>query len=395
MFVLVLGAPVLGGPWDTVLFRDDFDAPYISGDDWVINNPNSNWWVPLGRTFFPNPTTHIGDPFPHVENDACVIEFHKYNHRHLGTPKTTFLSGEIHTVMEFAPDRDYRFEARVKSNQSPNGLVTSFFLYGYDGVKSDEIDFEFLSNKTNDNASYPGGDPVLTNTWNESIEKPQYITSGGADLSVWNTFRIYWYPDARRVEWTWMDPAAGETLLRTETNAFFIPDESMSLYFNFWAPSSTWTDACDAGLEPAQEPGGDAIYTYEIDYVEVRVTSIPGDTDDDSDVDATDLDHLVAQFGAAAPLGPISADFNGDDMVDIEDFAVMRGNFGFGVEPVGAGEFDGETHSTPEVGTLVLLGAAAPFVLKQKWKFRYKSKLPSPRREPDTTLPAFTAEEGR
>ncbi|MDP6046504.1 MAG: glycoside hydrolase family 16 protein, partial [Phycisphaerae bacterium] len=182
VFVLAIGPQAMGGPWDTVLFRDDFAGPEISGDDWVINNPNSNWWQPLGRTFFPNPTTHIGDPFPHVENDACVIEFHKYNHRHLGTPKTTFLSGEIHTVQQFAPDKDYRFEARVKSNASPGGLVTSFFLYGYDGAEADEIDFEFLSNKINDNATYPIGDPVLTNTWDESLELPQYFTKDGMDL---------------------------------------------------------------------------------------------------------------------------------------------------------------------------------------------------------------------
>ena len=366
IFVLILSTQVPGSQWDSVIFRDDFAAPDISGDDWVINNPNSDWWAPLGRTFFPCPTHHLGDPFPHIENDACVIEFHKYNHRHLGTPKTTFLSGEIHTTMEFAPDRDYRFEARVKSNRSPNGLVTSFFLYGYDGANADEIDFEFVSKKTNDDASYPDGDPVLTNTWNETRERPQYVTNDGFDLAEWNTFRIYWYPDVHRVEWTWIDPAAGETLLRTETNAFFIPNEPMSLYFNFWAPSATWGDAYDAGLQPAQEPGGNDIYTYEIDYVEVRVTSVPGDTDDDSDVDPADFNNLVAQFGAAPPDGPVSADFNDDNMVDLEDFTVMRVNYGFGVETAAAGDFDSETHLTPEPATLILFGAAAFVVLKRK-----------------------------
>jgi len=366
VFILILSAQVLGSQCDTVIFRDDFDAPDISGDNWVINNPNSDWWVPLGNTFFPCPTHHTDGSFPYVENDTCVIEFHTYNDYHLYPPKTTFLSGEIHTEMEFAPDRDYRFEARVKSNQSPNGLVTSFFLYGYDGAKADEIDFEFVSNKTNDNTTYPTGDPVLTNTWNETREKPQYVTNDGCDLAEWNTFRIYWYPDDHRVEWTWIDPVAGETLLRTETDAFFIPNESMSLYFNFWAPAATWGDAHDANLQPAQTPGENKIYTYEIDYAEVRVTSVPGDTDDDNDVDAADCNNLVTQFGAVPPDGPVSADFNGDNMVDLEDFAVMRGNYGFGVETTAAGEFDRETHLTPEPATLILLGAAAFVVLKQK-----------------------------
>ena len=41
----------------------------------------------------------------------------------------TFLGGEIHTVMQFEPNRAYRFEARVKCNSYSNGLVTSFFTY--------------------------------------------------------------------------------------------------------------------------------------------------------------------------------------------------------------------------------------------------------------------------
>jgi hypothetical protein len=361
VFVLAIGPQAMGGPWDTVLFRDDFAGPEISGDDWVINNPNSNWWQPLGRTFFPNPTTHIGDPFPHVENDACVIEFHKYNHRHLGTPKTTFLSGEIHTVQQFAPDKDYRFEARVKSNASPGGLVTSFFLYGYDGAEADEIDFEFLSNKINDNATYPIGDPVLTNTWDESLELPQYFTKDGMDLSQWNTFRIYWYPEAERVEWTWMDPTAGETLLRTETNAARIPDEPMFLYFNFWAPSESWSDAYDPLLQPAQTPAGDEVFTYEIDYAEVRITSVPGDTDTDRDVDDIDYNNLVAQFGLAPPAESPSADFNGDNIVNLDDFIIMRENFGYGAAPP-----PGDAHSVPEPIVPLVLVAAGPILLKRK-----------------------------
>jgi hypothetical protein len=363
--VLSLAGPVIGGPWDTVLFRDDFDGAGINGDDWVINNPNSDWWQPLGRTFFPNPTNHIGDPYPHIENNACVIEFHKHNHRHLGNPKTTFLSGEIHTVQQFDPDKDYRFEARVKSNASPGGLVTSFFLYGYDGARADEIDFEFVSNKTNDNTTYPLGDPVLTNTWDESLELPQYSTIDGMDLSQWNTFRIYWYPAAQRVEWTWMDPAAGETLLRTETNAIRIPDEPMSLYFNFWAPSASWTDAYDPLLQPAQTPAEDETFTYEIDYTEVRITSVPGDTNADRIVDDTDYNNLIAQLGAAPPEGSASADFNGDNIVDLADFIIMRENFGYGVAAP-TSPLNGNVSAAPEPIASIMLVAAVPFLLKRK-----------------------------
>jgi len=161
-----------------------------------------------------------------------------------------FPGGEIHTARMFAPNTPYRFEARVKCDPYPNGLVTSFFLYGCHCINSDEIDDEFLSNYTNDDVNYPNGDPVLANTWNESFQWPLYVEPNGLDLTEWNTFRLYWYPDEGRVEWTWLDPCNVERLLRTETNAFFVPDEPMALYFNFWAPDQNWREAYDLNLQP-------------------------------------------------------------------------------------------------------------------------------------------------
>jgi len=57
--------------------------------------------------------------------------------------------------------------------------------------------------------------------------------------------------------------------------------------------------------------------------------SIPGDTNGDGSVDATDFANLVAQFGG--PPGSDSADFNGDGFVDLADFVIMRANFGTSV----------------------------------------------------------------
>lgn len=286
LFLLLYRTDVFAASWDTVVFRDDFNAPVGGMPDagsWVVNNPGNSWRT-LGRTHFPDPLSTTG-PFPRIEQQGadqfCVIEHHLYNPWDLGDPNTWFLGGEIHTVQEFDATRAHRFEARVRSNPIPDGLVTSFFTYGFDGAKSDEIDFEFVSNKTNDDVTYPNGDPVLTNTYNESFQKPQFVAPEGLDLTTWNTFRIYWYPSLRRIDWTWVDPINGETLLRTEDDVFFVPDEKMALYFNFWAPCYTswvhdcdpWDDAADANLQPVNDPSQNEIYRYEIDHVEVRVQS--------------------------------------------------------------------------------------------------------------------------
>lgn len=287
--VLLSTTQVFSTEWNNVVFREDFDSS-VDGmpdpDQWVINHPGEWWWI-QGRTHFPNPDPWLPTgEFPRVENGTCVIEHHLYNPYDLATPNTTFLGGEIRTVMQFEPNRPYRFEARVRWRADlpypyipyPNGLVNSFFVYGYDGAASDEIDFEFLSNQVNDDVTYPDGDALFLTTWNESFQKPQCecddcVAPPGLALTEWNTFRIYWYPDLALVEWTWLDPVNGETLLHQETDPFFIPDESMALYFNFWAPTELWSCAWDPALLPVDDPADNQICAYEIDYVEVRTSN--------------------------------------------------------------------------------------------------------------------------
>ena len=57
-----------GGSWDTVVLRDDFNAGVGAAKTpdpgvWVVNHPESSWWV-QGRTFFPSPVHHPAGPFP-------------------------------------------------------------------------------------------------------------------------------------------------------------------------------------------------------------------------------------------------------------------------------------------------------------------------------------------
>lgn len=340
--ILLFCGQIFGSSKGMVVFRDDFDLPDGSMPDsnkWVVNHPESWWWV-QGRTFFPSPTYHPAGPFPKIRDGKCVIEHHRYNPYHLGTPKTTFLGGEIHTAMEFFPDKAYCFEARIKCNHYPNGLVTSFFQYGYDGLRSDEIDFEFVTNRTNDDVNYPSGDPVLTVPWNESHQCPLYIIPDGLDLTQWNTFRIYWYPSERLVRWIWIDPNKGEIHLRSETRANCIPDEPMAVYFNFWAPTADWMAAYDASLEPASDPSMNETYLYEIDYVEVRIPDPmcgdpghpypTGDLDYDCHVGWCDMSTFAVHWlhTSCTPLDYCEGtDINEDTNVNLADFAALAAHW--------------------------------------------------------------------
>jgi len=292
----LLAGPCDGIDFDTVFFSDDFNTvPPCNPPDpsqWVLNHPipldqpGAYWWVE-GKTFFPNPLVDYDRdaPFPHVvevengrDNRACEIDHYDYNPYDINPDdpddpthvKTTFLGGEFHTKKKFAPDRAYCFEARVRwpqpASDAPDAIfLTSFFSYGHDEINhdADEIDFEYLSDEI-----FGATPSVLTNTWDDSPDNgkkddPELVPVDGLDITEWQVFRIYWYPDTC-IEWFWVvNPDAqdeSEVLLRTETDVTDIPDEPMSLWFNFWAAAGT--------PDQVNQETYDAFF---VDYVEVRI----------------------------------------------------------------------------------------------------------------------------
>ena len=101
--------------------------------------------------------------------------------------------------------------------------------------------------------------------------------------------------------------------------------------------------------------------TPEYSAIGFRVSEVPepatmGDTNGDHIVDVTDYNNLVAQFGG--PPGADSADFNYDRFVDLDDFAIMRGNFGFGVVAAPDAEFGAVTPEPATISPLALCGLA-------------------------------------
>lgn len=344
--VTQVGATPLG----PVLFRDDFtgsNGSLPNPDDWVINHPESAWWT-QGRTFFPSPVLHPGTPLPHIQDDALVIEHHQYNPYHLGSPKTTFLGGEAHTVMTLAPEASYMVEASVRWSVAPPGMVASFFTYGYDSEHSDsdEIDHEFLSNSV-----FDAPPTVWTNTWNDSAEYPVTVQVPGFVLTQWQTLRIYWYA-GDRVDWTWIDPGGIEHVLRTDTQNAHIPDEEMAVYFNLWAASPDWSQAYNGSLQPDQTDQG-VVHSYEVDYVEVRLIPIAGDLNADGFTGIEDLNIVLSNWNQQVQPGELTeGDPTGDGFVGIEDLNTVLGNWNAGTPPVAEA-----TGTIPEPATALLLAA--------------------------------------
>jgi len=109
-----------------------------------------------------------------------------------------------------------------------------------------------------------------------------------------------------------------------------------------------WSDVADEGWP-------NLIVDTTWDPRSVGRPDVPGDTD--GDVNAVDYGNLIAQFGG--PPGGDDADFNDDDIVDIEDFAIQRAAFA----APGSPEARPAPAAIPEPATVVLLASAGLVVL--------------------------------
>jgi len=107
--------------------------------------------------------------------------------------------------------------------------------------------------------------------------------------------------------------------------------------------------------------GLDLVYDDVLEVDVLALTGLIGDTDANGDeiVDEGDYDELLGQFGG--PGDANSADFDGNGIVDIEDFRMLRINLNM---PGGAPGFGPETTPTPEPATMSLLALGGLIVLK-------------------------------
>jgi hypothetical protein len=97
------------------------------------------------------------------------------------------------------------------------------------------------------------------------------------------------------------------------------------------------------------EPDADTIYELSLS------SSVPGDADNDGDVDADDARIVSNNWGSAMAVGALHGDFNGDHLVNVKDAAILAANWGHGVE--------GEGNAVPEpsapIALLLLIAATS------------------------------------
>ncbi|CAN5120304.1 hypothetical protein BH11PSE14_BH11PSE14_00370 [soil metagenome] len=229
----------------TVVFRDDFNGSQLNASAWGVGT-----WK-LGRTQLGN--------VPVVSGGIAQLRFDTYR----------LTGAEIYSKSNYDLQNGVEFEARVRMNQLPSGLVTSLFTYNTLNAKSDELDIEVLSKQVN---LASGGAPLLLTTWNDWDEASPTYGDGvhhasqsalvaGLDVNQFHTYTIRWLPG--RTEWL-VDgvQVASSTLAQ--------PDLATPIRLNFWAPASSWSDAYDARLKLVSTKRQNKSYYYDIDWVEVR-----------------------------------------------------------------------------------------------------------------------------
>ena len=105
-----------------------------------------------------------------------------------------------------------------------------------------------------------------------------------------------------------------------------------------------------------------AYYRPQIDSI--RLIPLAGDADWDGDVDGRDIAIFKLTLGMTG--ADLQADFNGDNRVDLDDFAILRGNFGMisGTGVPGAENLP--VQDVPEPATIALLMGAAPLLVRSR-----------------------------
>jgi beta-glucanase (GH16 family) len=228
-----------------MIFSENFpsDGP-IDGTKWRFNV-----WED-GGSFYGR--TQQRQELPTTSSGVMRLKLDSYNPtdpRH-----QTFVGSEAITKQLFdLSDGPIAFEAQLRYEQTQRGIIGGFFTFGGPADSHDEIDFESMSNSSNQ---------MQTNIFhNEPLYEGHPISYPLTDsLDKFHAYRIEWYPD--KVLWL----IDGKTV-RTETR--LVPAKPMALHFNIWAPPAEWRTG-DSSLVPASSGNQNQSYFFDVKMVRVE-----------------------------------------------------------------------------------------------------------------------------
>jgi probable HAF family extracellular repeat protein len=156
----------------------------------------------------------------------------------------------------------------------------------------------------------------------------------------------------------------GQSLTSTgDSHAFLYSDGTMVDLNDLIDPAAGWE------LEEAWgiSPDGTYITGFGVQdgfagqafLLSLESQSVPGDCDNDGDVDVSDLGILATFYGATNPptdpLGPEQGNFDGDNDVDVSDLGILATNYGLGAGPT----------ATPEPATVTLLALGITLLVRR------------------------------
>jgi hypothetical protein len=232
-----------------ILLDDTFGASSLN---------HANFYVPR---YDPNGSTFLGDTqlqvsptySPSVSNGTLHLDLNTYNPT-ANPPGDSFFGSEVISQRQFNVGQGLIVDVRAQvPAANPAGIVSAPFLYAppsVPGWNHDEIDFELLTNNTNQ---------VLTNVFADQplgVGSPVSASLPDGDLTDYHDYQIMWLPN--EVQWS-----VDGQVVRTETDA--VPTGPMSLYLNTYVPSSNFAAAYNPALQPTAQAAKNQGYDFNID----------------------------------------------------------------------------------------------------------------------------------
>ena len=236
---------------EDVLLYDDFTSGTLDTSKWDV----ANWTLGSKTSFATTPVLQSSGGTSYAR-----FSLQTYNPSY---PGTRVLGTAIYSDSLFARENGLVCEARIRvTSAATAGMVAAFFLYQDYGSTSDEIDFEFLTNQSTNQVLLTNWNDWLSSySQNDGIHHVNYNpTVSGMNFSDWTTIKILWLPTQTR----WY--INGTEVWRTSQA---VPDQSMKMHVNFWAPDSSWSQAWSSSLAPVAASGSNTTYYYDVDYVKV------------------------------------------------------------------------------------------------------------------------------